>query len=178
MSKTIKNTTSATAMLSFGEAGDYQVAVGDLPLAVQHTLMQRTYSHIMGNEAAAVRARLAAEINPDKSAKYNDAELAVAIHDWRVAKLNAMIAGEFSLRVVGPRLTDDEKARREIARDQIIARMAELKRPMPKASDKTAWETAVDKYLATPELAAKVEAEIERRKGFKAPAFDVEAMFG
>lgn len=166
MSKSIK----IAALLS---VGDYSVAVADLPSAVQHTLMQRTFSHIINNEAAAVRTRLAGERNAEGEAKYNDAELAATIHDWRIAKIEAMLDGQFSLRVVGPRMTGDEKILREFARDSIVNALTKAKKPMPKASETDAWNTAVDAFLANPKTRAMADAELARRKSATAPAVEL-----
>lgn len=167
----LKNT---AAVLSFG---DFTVEVSSLPVAVQHTLMQRTFAHIMGNEAAAVRARHAALVNDDGTAKHNDAELADIVDQWRSDKIAAMKSGDFSLRVVGPRLSDDEKVLRDIARETIIRQATESKTPLPKASEKEVWEAGIDAFLATPELRAIADKELERRKGFKAPKADLGSLF-
>lgn len=163
-----------TKFLTFGTDGEYRLPVADLSESVVHTLMQRTFAHIMGNEAAAVRARMAAEKDDAGDAKYNDAELASAVHDWRQAKIEAIANGEFSLRVVGPRLTADEKILREFARNAIIAQCNARKVPMPKASDKAAWDAAEDQFLATPKLRALADAELERRKAAVVPTFDMD----
>ncbi len=167
-----------TKFLTFGTDNEYRLPVGGLSESVCHTLMQRTFAHIMGNEAAAVRARLAAETNEDGTAKYNDGELADKVHDWRLDKIEAIASGEFSLRVVGPRLSSDEKILNEIARNAIILAANAKKVPLPKASDTATWNTAIAGYLANPATRAAADAELARRKEFAAPAFDVEAMFG
>lgn len=167
-----------TKFLTFGTDGEYRLPVGGLTESVVHTLMQRTFAHIMGNEAAAVRARMAAEKDDAGDAKYNDAELASAVHDWRQAKIEAIASGEFSLRVVGPRLSSDEKILNEIARNAIIVAATAKKVPLPKASDTETWNKAIAGYLANATTRASADAELERRKAFATPAFDVEAMFG
>ena len=169
-----KNNASTVAVLAFG---DFSVVANELPAAVQHTLMQRTFAHIMGNEAAAVRARHAAIRNDDESAKHNDAELAEIVDQWRSDKIAAMKSGEFSLRQVGPRLSDDEKVLRDIARETIIRQATESKTPLPKASEKEVWEEAIEAFLATPDLRAIADKELERRKGFKAPKADLGSLF-
>lgn len=153
--------------LTFGDI--VEVQVGKLPEAVRHILMQRTFSHIMGNEAAAVKARLMGGETP-----MDEADADKAVTTWQQEKLQAMIEGKFSLRVVGPRLTADEAIMRDFARNAIVAQAAAAKVATPKASDKESWDRGIDAYLARPEYRALAEAEVERRKAsFKAPAADV-----
>lgn len=160
----MNTSTINTKVLSFGETNAFNVAVGDLNESVRHTLMQRTFSHIMGNEAKSVELRLKAEKNAKGEAKYNDQELADKIHDWRMAKIEAMENGEFSLRVVGPRLSSDERIAREFARDTLVIRMTAKKQAMPKASEKDAWDGLIDQFLAHPKGRELADGEIARRK--------------
>lgn len=159
--------------LTYGD--DISVLVAKLPANVQHALMQRTFSHIMGNEAAAVRTRLMTGTDTTEPLSESEADEAVA--KWRQEKLDAMLEGKFSLRVVGPRLTPDETMLRQIARDSIIAQAKEAKVALPKASEKEVWEQAIDDYLADPKLGKAAQAELERRKAFSAPKADVSSLF-
>lgn len=174
--------TNVIKSLTFGANDSYNVAIAKLPEAVKATLMQRTFSHIMGNEAAAVNARLKAETvddgNGGQVARYNDAELATAVHDWRTAKIAAMLAGDFSLRVVGPRLSEDETILRDFAKQSIIAQAEAKKKTLPKASDKATWDAMVDQFLATPRLRALADAELTRRKAAILPdvEFDIDSL--
>lgn len=161
--------------LVFGD--DYSLPIAKLNDEVRFALMQRTFAHIMGNEAASVKAREAERKGADGALVHNDASLEAAVHDWRMAKIEAMIKGEFSLRVVGPKLTSDERQLREIARDQIIAQATKAKRALPKASDKETWDKAIENFLATPRLRAVADAELARRKAFSAPVADMDELF-
>lgn len=178
MSNTNKKLALAEMSLSFG-AGEtpYLADIARLPDSVRFALMQRTFSHIMGNEAAAYEGRIKAMKDDDGDAKYSASEIAVMVHDWRVAKIESMESGEFGLRAVGPRLSSDEKVMRDFARDSIIAAAAERKIVTPKASDKEAWDKAIDNFLAKPALKAKAEAEVARRKATVTPEADVEDLF-
>lgn len=163
MTNTIKKAL-AEMDLSFGNGSDpYAVTIAKLPDSVRFALMQRTFSHIMGNEAAAAEGRFKAAKDEAGDAKYNANEVAVMVHDWRVAKIADMIYGTFGLRVVGPRLTSDEKIMRDFARDAIVVGAAKAKRTLPKASDREAWEGLIDQFLAKPSLRAQAEAEVTRR---------------
>lgn len=155
----------------------YSVLLSELPPATQHALMQRTYAHIMQNEASAYRGRLAAEREDDGKgnsvAKYNDAELAVAVHDWRVKKLGQLVRGELGVRASGPRLTSDEKILREIARNAIITQATAKKIALPKAADEDAWDGLYEQFFAHPKAKAYADAELARRKAAAAPEFDI-----
>lgn len=163
-------------VLSYGD-DEYLLPVAKLNDQVRFALMQRTFSHIMGNEAASVQKRLTDAKDAEGDAKHTPSEIELAVDKWREEKIEAMISGEFGLRPTGPRMTSDERALRDIARDQIIAQAQARKTPMPKASDKEKWDAAIDKYLATPKLRAAADAELARRKAFVAPGADVEDLF-
>lgn len=166
----------AERTLIFGD--DYSVPVAKLNDEVRFALMQRTFAHIMGNEAASVLARNATYKNEEgREVNRSDAELTSLVHDWRMAKIEAMAKGKFSLRVAGPKLTSDERQLREIARDQIIAQATKAKRALPKASDKETWDKAIENFLATPRLRAVADAELARRKAFSAPVADMDELF-
>lgn len=165
----------ATRTLEYGE---YKLPIAKLNDDVRFTLMQRTFAHIMQNEASAVHTRLAAQKDEDGEPKYGDAELATLVHDWRNEKLAAMIKGEFSLRQVGPKLTPDETQLRDIAKAIIVAQCTATKTPMPKASDKESWDTAIEEFLETKELRAMADAELARRKAFVAPKASTPDMAG
>lgn len=156
--------------LTFGQ--DINLPIGKFPVAVQHILMQRTFAHIMGNEAAAVKTRLMGGDNP-----MTEDEANVAVDAWRHEKVIAMIEGKFSLRVVGPRLTADEVVMRDFARNAIITNATARKVALPKASDKDAWDAAIERFLTTPHLLALAQAEVTRRKASIAPAADLGDMF-
>lgn len=165
--------------LTFG-AGDspYAVAIAKLPDAVRFALMQRTFSHIMGNEAAAYEGRIkAAKDEATGDAKYGASVVAAMVHDWRHDKIADMVSGEFGLRQVGPRLSSDEKIMRDFARETIIATAAAKKVALPKASDVDAWSGAIDKFLSVPALKAQAEAEVKARKARVAPTADLEGLF-
>lgn len=165
--------------LSFGNGTDpYTVTIAKLPDSVRFALMQRTFSHIMGNEAAAAEGRFKAAKDEAGNAKYNANEVAVMVHDWRVAKIADMVDGTFGLRAVGPRLTSDEKIMREFARDAIIGAAERAKRTLPKASDKEAWEGLVDQFLAKPALRAQAEAEVTRRNAATNADVDLSELLG
>lgn len=152
--------------------GTYGLRVGELPDNVKFTLMQRAFNHIMQNEASAVGTRLKAAVDENGDAKYNDAELATMLHDWRRSKLDLLRSGEFSVRAVGPRMDSDERIMRDFAKAQIIAALDKANKPKPKASDTEAWGKAVDKYLSNPATRAKAEAEVARRKQAVIPDAD------
>lgn len=177
MSNTTKKAL-AEMSLTFG-AGDspYTLAIAYIPDGVRFALMQRTFSHVMGNEAAAYEGRIKAAKDDDSGdAKYNANEVAVMVHDWRVAKIEDMESGEFGLRQVGPRLSSDEKIMREFARETIITAAATKKIVLPKASDKEAWETAIANFLANPARKELAQAEVEARKA-RLPTADISDLF-
>lgn len=168
----------AAMVLKYGANDEYALPVARTPDNVRFGLMQRTFSHIMGNEADAVRVRLTNATNDDGTAKYTAEEVAVMVHDWRVAKIATLESGEFSLRQVGPKMSSDEKNRRMIARDLLVKEFTEKKQPMPKASDTETWDSYIDDMLEIPELAAAVEAEVQKRKAFKIPEIDLSLIVG
>lgn len=175
MTKTIISALSGFLTYGEGESA-YRLPVGDLPPAVQVSLMQRAFSHIMGNEAAAVKTRMAAAKDEAGDAKYNDAEIATALHDWRLEKMENMLSGVFSVRAVGPRLTSDEKILREFAKNSIVKAAEAKGKTLPKASDTEAWDKAIDQYLSIPALRALADAEVARRKAAPVQEVDIDAL--
>lgn len=165
--------------LSFGNGDSpYAVTIAKLPDSVRFALMQRTFSHIMGNEASAAEGRFKAAKDAEGNAKYNANEVAVLVHDWRGEKIASMVAGTFGLRIVGPRLTSDERIMRDFARDAIIAAAERAKRTLPKASDREAWDGLVDQFLAKPVLKAQAEAEVVRRNAAANAEVDLGDLLG
>lgn len=173
MSNANKKLALAEMSLVFGTGNSpYDVSIARLPDAVQFALMQRTFSHIMGNEAAAYEGRIKATEDEDGDAKYSATEVSVMVHDWRNAKLADMESGEFGLRAVGPRMSSNEKIMREFARDTIVTAAAVKKIVLPKASDREAWDSGIDRWLAIPANKAKAEAEVIARKARVVPSAD------
>lgn len=173
--------TKAPAFLSWSDK--YRVAVKDLPETTQVALMQRGFTHVLGNEVAAYETGLEKKMIASESLgkddkpimvrEFSPEEVAVMAHDRRMEKLDEMLSGELGTRTVGPRLPKDVQIMRQFARNAIIEAFA--KHPnakAPKASDTKAWSDYIDQYLAVPANADKAKAEAERQLKVAAKSAD------
>lgn len=116
--------------------GDYKVVVGDLPEASILALMQRGFTHVMGNEVASSVSTAKAKRNEDGSAVFNDAELAVYEKDKRDEKFAAIMGGQLGVRAAGvPKMAPLDKLIREIALAEIRAVAAAQKKSLPRKAE-------------------------------------------
>src|SRR5215469_1836008 len=121
--------------LSYGDNTLYAIGEDALPQAVLWKLAQRTYSHIMGNEAAS-----ALKSKTDNGGLPEGQTEEQFLHTWRVAKRQQVIDGTVGLRSGGPRIDPLEKE----MRDLVVKRLrASAVKHTPKG-EKTVFPTKMD----------------------------------
>ena len=96
--------------LTYGDNIAYAIPEDAVPVAVLWKFAQRTYAHVMGNEAAA--ALKAKRDNGGMTDGMTDEQF---LHNWRVAKRQAIIDGTLSVRTGGPRVDPLVREMRTIA---------------------------------------------------------------
>ncbi len=170
----------------------------DLPGVSLEYLLRLGFSTAIKNVHAGVKAAVLGTAKGD--ANWSDEDLAAEAqaaglaewgHDEATAdaliafyqrqKLADLLAGEISARRGGgkPRMSPDEKLRRDIAIAFLEASAKEKGKTLPKRSDKKdggaeAFEALLAKALAVPAFAKKVETEFKARK--KNAAQEVEGL--
>lgn len=87
---------------------------------VREWLMGRTLSHILGNECAA-KVTAWKEAEGDKGNEPNDAEIAAALHDFRQAAVDKLLAGTIGRAAAGPRADAFERLCNAIAIEKLTA---------------------------------------------------------
>lgn len=153
-------TVAANNNLTYGKG--VSVDFTALPPNVILWLAQRTFSHIMGNEAnAALKAAVGRKDNPlviEEDGEDNGASEDF-LADWRAKKLAALIEGKIGLRATGPRAKGLERYMMEVAREQVEAKIKALPTEKRKAFTAAIITERVAEYRAKAEAAIKPEAE-------------------
>lgn len=157
-----------------------------LPLVTQEHLVRLGWSTAIKNAKAGIVAGVRGDSKDpwseeDIAAAYKEAtgnewggdreEAAAVIADYaQKAKFEALLSGDISTRGPrGPRMTPDEKLRREIAIEKIEASAKANKITLPKRSgkdeaEKAKFEALLAKAFAREDFAKAVEKEFNARK--------------
>jgi hypothetical protein len=171
------------------EFAGLSTTVSALPSVTLEYLVTLGFSTALKNVHAGVRAgvlgntknpedawtdeEIAAEATKAGLAEWSrdDATVNALIAFYQRQKLADLMAGELTARRGGgaPRMSPDEKLRREIAIEFLVSAAKEKGKELPKRSDtknggKEAFEELLAKALANTTWAAKVEKEFKARK--------------
>jgi hypothetical protein len=171
----------------------FSVAVGDLPEASIESLLALGFSTRLKNAIAGVKAGVLGTAKEPWTAEEIEAEAkAAGLVEWGANEATAEAIAKFyqrdmfeailsgkapTARSTTPRLSPDEKLRRDIAIEKLEAAAKAQGTKLPKRSKKEereAFDAILDKALAKPKFADAVEKEFKARK--KAAATEIEGL--
>jgi hypothetical protein len=136
--------------------GKFTIDTADVTESGIAYLLQYGFAKSLQDSVAGVKAAMADETDESGEAKYNDAEIAVALHDKQQSRFEAIVAGTVGTRATGPRATPVETMMRNVAKEAIRVACVAQGRKLPKGE---AMVALVDKYLSKHMAATRAEAE-------------------
>lgn len=115
------------AFLTYGD--DVRLDTATIPETSVHALLQRAFSHIMGNEAAAAHPKGEDGFEASRAT-------------WRTNKIAQIVAGTLGVRVGGPRVdpTEAEYRKLRLAYIKELVRKAGVKWPSKPKDAADGWE--------------------------------------
>lgn len=135
-------------------------------------MAERTYKHIMSNEALASKGYKDAQ-----EAGFDESVQQAALKAWREKRRDLILTGELGFRETGPRISEEDKLWKQLIIDELLKPRWTENKPFPTSgkamindrslNDWIEYCQASEKYVS---LKERAYAEVARRKASAADA--------